>query len=83
MNYKLRAECSKDVLNFLNKTHNEISSLKMIRDGGGFPDVEFEFETKLSLNKIFSILHGIEDTHVMRQTIKPIEEYTGERNYDL
>lgn len=83
MKYKLRAECSQDILNFLEKSGNQMMSFKMTREDLTFPDAEFEFETKLTLDEIILILKGIIDSHVMYQTVKPISEYTGERNYDL
>ena len=82
MKYKLRAECSQDVVYFLNNVHTQLSSFSLIKDKE-LPDVEFEFETDLTLDEIILTLQDFDDAHVMYQTVKPIEEYTGERNYEL
>lgn len=59
-----------------------MTNFKMQRDEQ-LPDVEFEFETELALDEIIMTLQDIDDSHVMYQTVQPIEKYTGERNYDL
>ncbi len=82
MTYKLRAECSHDVAEFIQKSHGQMKNFKMERDKL-FPDVVFKFESDLPLNKIILTLRDIEDSHVMYQTVKPIKQYTGKRNYDL
>ena len=82
MIYKLRAECSNDVVQFIQNAHSQMTNFKMQKDKE-LPDVEFEFETELALDEIILTLKEIEDSHVMYQTVKPIDEYTGERDYDL
>lgn len=82
MIYKLRAECSNDVALFIQNAHSQMTNFKMQKDKE-LPDVDFEFETELELDIIVLTLKNIEDSHVMYQTLKPINEYTGERNYDL
>lgn len=82
MHYKLRAECSNDVMRFIENAHGHMEGFKMERDKR-FPDVDFEFESNLNLEEIISILRLIDDGHVMVQTVKPTGEYTGRRNYDL
>ncbi len=79
--YKLRAECSQDVAEFIQNVHSQLKSFKMIKDDE-LPDVYFEFETELALDEIILTLKDIEDSHVMFQTVQPIEKYTGERNYE-
>ena len=59
-----------------------MTNFKMQKDKE-LPDVEFEFETELALDEIIMTLQDIDDSHVMYQTVKPIDEYTGERDYDL
>lgn len=44
-----------------------------------FPDVEFEFKSRLTLNEILAILKRQIDSHVMVETLKPFDGYTGER----
>ncbi len=76
--YKLRAEGINDVLNFLLSAAKSIKSYKII--GNSFiPDVEFEFESKLTQSELEEILEQIPDSHVMLETLKPLAEYTGER----
>lgn len=81
MKYKLRAECSQDVVNFLNNVHSQLSSFKMIKDTD-FPDVEFEFETDLDFEEILRAMLFLDDAHVMLQTVEKIDKYTGERYYE-
>jgi hypothetical protein len=77
--YKLRAECSHDVSQFILNAHSQMTAFKM-QKYKELPDVEFEFETELALDKIITILEGINDSHVMCETVKPLGEYTGERD---
>lgn len=82
--YKLRAESSTDVMNFLDVIYLKLISFSMMRIDHNFPnDVVLEFETELNLKEIISYLRDIEDSHVMYQTVKPIMEYTGERDYEM
>ena len=46
----------------------------------GVPDVEFEFETNLTLDEVIEILKNVPDGHVMYQSVQPIADYTGERD---
>jgi hypothetical protein len=82
MKYKLRAECSNDVAQFIMNAHSQMTKFKMQKDKE-LPDIEFEFETELALDEIIMTLQDIDDSHVMYQTVQPIEKYTGERDYDL
>jgi hypothetical protein len=75
--FKLRAECFQDVLQLLNKIRKNLYGFKIERDF--FPDVEFEFFTNLTLDEINAILMKQDDSHVMMETLKPFNEYTGER----
>lgn len=59
-----------------------MTNFKMQKDEE-LPDVEFEFETELALDEIIMTLKDIDDSHVMYQTVQPIEKYNGERDYDL
>jgi hypothetical protein len=45
----------------------------------GVPDVVVTFDTSSSLSEIKQKLREVPDSHVMLQTVKPINEYTGER----
>lgn len=75
--FKLRAECIQDVLFLMDMLSKNLYGYKIERDF--LPDVEFEFYTNLTKDKILSILSRQEDSHVMMDTLKPFEEYTGER----
>ena len=78
MKYKLRAECAHDVEQFIKKMEGYTWNHKVmqIKD---FPDVEFTFDSEVNRERIKDILRMILDSHVMIETIKPLEEYTGER----
>jgi len=82
MNYKLRAESTTDVVNFIKTAHELLINFKL-ESAPLTPDVYFEFETDLSLDEIILILKEIEDSHVMYQTLNTLESFTGLRNYDL
>lgn len=82
MKYKLRAECSNDVAQFIMKAHSQMTNFKMQKDEE-LPDVEFDFETELAIDEIIMTLQDIDDSHVMYQTVQPIDKYTGERDYNL
>lgn len=85
--FKLRAECFYDVIVFLNKL-NKINKLHKvnfykvwgikIEQWDSLPDVEFEFKTRLSSDEIIAVLMKQVDSHVMMNTLLPIDEYTGE-----
>ena len=85
MIYKFRAECIGDVKELLNKLPLEkMLKYNVIPDDLGLPDVEIEIEIlNYELDDYLNALRKIEDSHVMLQTILPIEKYTGERNYEL
>jgi hypothetical protein len=48
-----------------------------------FPDLEATFESSLSREALLCVMQNIADVHVARQTLQPIDKYTGERDYDL
>jgi hypothetical protein len=43
------------------------------------PDFEFEFKTTITSDEILAILKNRVDSHVMIDTLKPYNDYTGER----
>jgi hypothetical protein len=76
--YKLRAEGLNDFLAFLqNDMYFKIKSFTI--EPTGFPDVVVTFDTSSSLTEIKQKLKEVPDSHVMLQTVKPFNEYTGER----
>jgi len=76
--YKLRAECLNDALLLIDKMPNNVWGMR-IEQWGPMPDVEFEFKSRLTLDEILAILSNQVDSHVMRDTLRPFDEYTGER----
>jgi len=77
--FKLRAECFHDVLLLIDKLSKSLYGYRIERDF--LPDVEFEFITNMTSNDILAILRKQADSHVMMDTLKPFDEYTGERQY--
>jgi hypothetical protein len=57
-----------------------MSEMKILQVGQ-LPDVEFEFKTTLTLDEILAILSKQVDSHVMMETLRPFDEYTGERYF--
>ena len=82
MEYKCRAECMHDVMRLITIGKESISIIDMevVR---GVPDVEVIFNSSLNLQEIIELMAEIPDSHVMYQTVKPTEFYTGKRDYDL
>ena len=46
------------------------------------PDRVVEFTSTLSYEQLLRMYGGVADAHIAFQTLMPIEEYTGERDYD-
>lgn len=84
MRYKLRSECLSDVQKAIDAFNIQLKTATItFIDSKNIPDCEFEFDTDLALDEIIMRLQDIEDSHVMYQTVKPIEKYTGERDFYL
>lgn len=97
--YKLRAETIDDVFRFLRRFKQKLWGIKIEQQflspaqgqelgefqqtGIPIPDVTFEFKTKVTLQEIIATLKKVPDSHVMRQTVNPINEYTGNRIYEM
>lgn len=82
--FKLRAECLADIITFKgSKLPGMIGAWKIENDGEGFPDVTFEFECAYPLNTLREFIEdiddGINDLHVMAETLAYLEHYTGIR----
>lgn len=75
--FKLRAECFDDVILLIKKLPT-CWGIK-IEQWDILPDVEFEFKTSLTSDEIIAILMKQDDSHTMIDTLKPIDEYSGER----
>ena len=93
--YKLRSyvigdvcEVFGDVCKFYHliaTTGNRISEIKVETAYlNGFPITDFtmEFSTDMNIEKIKKILKRGQDLHIMADTLKPIELYDGERDFD-
>jgi len=82
---KLRAECSNDILSFINILPNatDITLLAVGPLDGNkeFPDMEMVFSSpKFGLNQIKQFLKSLKDCHVMAETVARVEDYTGIRD---
>ncbi len=82
--YKFRAECFHDVQEFIPLVfaQGKPFAFKIYPDTL-FPDAEVEIEADISLEDMRSLMRQVFDSHVMVQTVMPIDQYTGERNYEL
>jgi hypothetical protein len=76
--YKFRAECIADVMLFL-KSSKPFSINFTLEFSNELPDVTCTIETTATLEDLGYIFDEIVDSHVMRETIKPELEYTGDR----
>lgn len=80
MFYKFRAETKIDADEFFETCL--CTNIKFIPDELGFPDVEVEMESSLSLQEIKNKMREVQDGHVMVETVCHASDYTGERDYD-
>jgi hypothetical protein len=81
--YKFRAESLTDALYFYGASKSIHGRLITNPINEFNPDVVCIFQSKNSLETIINEMKKIQDGHVMWQTVRPIDQYTGERNYDL
>jgi hypothetical protein len=81
--YKCRAECYKDVKRFIKIAYPNLKEWNCkpwyFDSGNLMPDIDFTFITDLNIDIMKSILNGLEDCHVMSETLELYENYTGER----
>lgn len=76
MNYfKFRAECLHDVSEFLEKFTPSKGAIYFEME----KDVECIIETVAQIDEVIAYMNLVPDSHVMIETIKPINEYTGIR----
>lgn len=78
--YKLRAECSKDIMFLLYDFR--FKHVQGSRDLV-FSDCEVTFSTDLDFWEIIDIFRQKDDLHVPMQTLAEVGKYTGERNYNI
>ena len=85
--YKLRAECFNDIYQFLILVRNDfkvlIFEIKIEQAHPDHSDFTMEFRSELNIKEIRRIIYAGTDLHVMAQTLKPIHEYDGDRDFDL
>jgi hypothetical protein len=76
--YSFRAECSYDALRFLTQATEyaveQSLQLGMIsfKNDPKYPDVEVEFKSTVELSPLREVVRGIEDCHVILQTLRPV-----------
>lgn len=73
--FKFRAECLHDVVALL----EDFKPTKATIDFEMEVDVVCTLHTVAELDEVITYMRPIADSHVMIETIKPINEYTGER----
>jgi len=82
--YRLRAECLSDFVEFLKTSIKTIGFKKYtVVQEGPFPDIEVELDSDVPLEFIRNELKKVTDGHVMVQTIALKDLYTGERDHSL
>ena len=79
--YKFRVECGPDYTRIKRVIGDRMVENKYECDG--FGDIEVTIESTLSLDQLRQLISSVPDAHVAVQTIMPVAEYTGDRNYDL
>jgi hypothetical protein len=84
--YKFRCECPFDydrIQAACGEGMNEAKVIpQFINEILPIPDIEVEFKSTLSYEQLLRKFDGVADAHIAFQTLMPIEEYTGERDYD-
>lgn len=83
--YSFRAECSKDVANFLALCKEKLIHCTNISGfaDDAFPDVEVQLECEADLETLRNVIREVVDGHVMLETLKavPIEQNNMKRDY--
>lgn len=77
--FKFRAECLSDFTELLSVTGRMIEAYRI--ESLLFPDITVEVTLvgSATMDHLRNKMCYIEDSHVMRETLAPIDEYTGER----
>ena len=73
--FKFRAECLHDVVELLKIMPVQSYQIRTI----GVLDVEVEFRCEVGRGRVISYMDQIPDSHVMIQTLRNADEYTGTR----
>jgi hypothetical protein len=84
--YKFRCECPDDYERIQAVCGEGMIEAKVIpqfiNEIIPISDQEVEFKSTLSYKQLLHMFDGVVDAHIAFQTLMPIEEYTGERDYD-
>ena len=78
MRYKFRAECISDVLLLRKVAFGKIKDVTVVFDDN-LPDVVVTMSSDEDPKHIEGIINGIENGHVILETLNTQEKYTGER----
>ena len=82
--YKLRAETVTDLLRLVvQMSEIRVGDMFVTMDKDGLPDCELEIVTWYDLDRMRSYCREIPDGHIMLQTIRLKENYTGIRDYEI
>ena len=81
--YKFRAECCIDVIRFIQEMGSTIQWFRMDTIKEGFPGqvVEVEIDGCITLPILIECCNNVLDGHVIAQTVQPIADYTGDRDF--
>ncbi len=85
MKYKFRAECIEDVFRLFSIiTSKYIKNFDYKFLSKGFPDVEVEGEfIDINIDELRDYIRKLDDCHVILQTVNYVNEYTGNRDYNI
>jgi len=75
---KFRAECAWDIAQLMTETKATWNRITITRLDP-YPDVEVVIDSEMSIEDWRECLSVIPDSHVMVDTVQPIELYTGHR----
>lgn len=76
--YKCRSECFGDIARWY--TSLDFHPLvKDVSQTGDFSDCECIIVSCRSLNELRKTMSSVSDCHVMAETLKPVDQYTGNR----
>ena len=84
--YSFRAECALDVSALQAECEKaKLSTFVHITPDEVFPDVEVELEADTDLEHLRSLMHRVQDGHVMVQTLRecPLKENSLERVFSI
>ena len=83
--YKFRCECRNDyerIQAVCGEGMIEVKIIPQFIQEIPIPDLDVEFKSTLSYEQLLRKFDKVTDAHIAFQTLMPIEEYTGERDFD-